>query len=345
LFKPSLSFTVQQADVHLGRQGGGVKLLDHLYRGAGISGQGLFITNRIRTLVAVAALVATGAFAQVSITGVMETAVQINGGTTSISGGNNGTSEVSIGVSEDLGNGIKAIASSTICLNPMQGDLAGNIACNKPTAGGTGTSSAANSYNGYIGLSGEFGTAKLGQQFTRNFFTSLAADVNGRGIGGSQVGGTQGQIANSINYTSPSFAGVSVSVQQTLSDSATNKYNSYSLDYAAGALGLSYSSGKTGSTTESVVAANYDFGMAKVFYGTGTTSSTTDKNSSAFGVSVPVGAFTLTAASNKDTAGKTGTTLGATYNLSKRTSVYAVNVDNAYSTTGNGNYIGIRHNF
>jgi len=82
-----------------------------------------------------------------------------------------------------------------------------------------------------------------------------------------------------------------------------------------------------------------------VFYGSGTTSSTTDQNSSAFGVSVPVGAFTLTAASNKDSTGKTGTTLGATYNLSKRTSVYAVNVDNAYTTSSNGNYIGIRHNF
>ncbi len=259
--------------------------------------------------------------------------------------GNNGTSEVSIAVSEDVGNGINAMASTTICLNPLQSDLSTNVACNAPSAGGTGTASVSNSYNGYVGLSGEFGSVKLGQQFSRNFFTTLAGDVTGMGIGAAKTAGTHFQIANSFNYTSPSFSGVSVSYQQTLSDAATKQYTSYSIDYSAGALGLSYSSGKQGTATETVTAGNYDLGVAKVFVALASTSVTTDKNASAFGVSVPFGAITLTAASNKDSTGKTGTTMGATYNLSKRTTAYLTNVDTKYAADKNGNYVGIRHNF
>jgi predicted porin len=178
---------------------------------------------------------------------VFETAISNDGKKTSLVSGNNATSEVSVGVSEDLGNGLKAIASTTICFNANTGSN-NNGLCGAPTAGAA-TLTASPVYNQYVGLKSEdFGTLKIGQQFSNTFFASAAGDVFGRGLGGSPVGAAHAQIANSVNYTSPSISGVSVSYQQSL-ESAAKTYTSYAINYSNGALSAGFASGKLDTTT------------------------------------------------------------------------------------------------
>ena len=294
-----------------------------------------------KTLVAVAALVATGAFAQVTISGVVESAIMSSGGKTSLTGGNNAGSEMSVGVAEDLGNGLKAIGSTTLCWNNAYGSPKA-IGCGLATAGKTSNpGSIGYTYNSYVGLSSaEAGTVKIGQQFSNTFLTAASGDVTGRGIGGTLAGGVQAQVANSLSYTSPSFAGVSVSFQQTIDNSVAG-YTNYSINYSNGGLSAGYASGKTGTVTEGIYAASYDFGMAKLFAGAAT--STGSASASNFGLSVPFGAITLAAQASKDSAANNQTTLSGTYSLSKRTSVYLVNV--ASDAAATANYVGVRHNF
>ena len=297
-----------------------------------------------KTLVAVAALVATGAFAQVTISGVIESAIKSTGGTTTLTGGNNAGSEMSVGVVEDLGNGLKAMGSTTICWNNAQGN--GNtgmaLGCGLPSAGkSTGTGTIAMTYNNFVGLSSaDFGSVKIGQQFSNTFLAASTGDMTGRGIGGTLAGGVQAQVANSLSYASPSFSGVSVAYQQTLDNSSAG-YTNYAINYSNGGLNAAYASGKTGSTTEGILGASYDFGVAKLFAGSAT--STGSSTATNFGVTVPVGAITLGAQASKDSAAKNQTTLSGTYSLSKRTSVYLVNV--ASDAAATANYVGIQHKF
>ncbi len=231
------------------------------------------------------------------------------------------------------------MASTTICFNANTGS-ANNGMCGAPTAGATSLT-VSPTYNQYVGLSSaDFGTLKIGQQFSNTFFASAAGDVFGRGLGGSPVGGAHAQIANSLNYTTPSFSGVSVSYQQSL-QSAADTYTSYAINYSNGAFSAGFASGKLDTTTENVIGASYDFGMAKLYFGTGTT--TGAKDQSTVGVSVPFGAISVAAATSTTSTGATQNTFGATYSLSKRTSAFLTNTDS--SATSPINYVGIRHNF
>ena len=190
-----------------------------------------------------------------------------------MSGGTNGTSEVTFGVSEDLGSGLKAMASSTLCFNQFFGQD-DKSSCGGPVKGVSAQVADAKgpvgTYNSYVGLAGEFGSVKIGQQFSNTFFASALGDTFGRAaVSNNQVGlNTAGQIGNSLNYTSPSMAGASVSYQTTLDQTTgITSFNSWSVNYTAGAFSGAYASAKTGNNTENVVAASYDFGMAKISVG------------------------------------------------------------------------------
>jgi predicted porin len=75
----------------------------------------LYNTKQLRTLVAVAAFAAiTGAHAQVTISGLLDAAVTIDGTNSTLGAGPNGGSEFTLGLNEDLGNGLKAIGAFTI---------------------------------------------------------------------------------------------------------------------------------------------------------------------------------------------------------------------------------------
>lgn len=185
--------------------------------------------------------------------------------------------------------------------------------------------------------------------------------------------------ANGVRYESPSFSGFSGAVSYAFGENKTATVDagsivSLNLMYAKGPLKVAYgyqdektqNTALTGtnSTKFHQLSAAYDFGMASVSAGyerrNGTAASGDDKGYN-IGVNVPVGAALNLSAGyareNLEIAGTdmgkaTGFGLGATYNMSKRTILYAGMSENKWDdSTGAQAYkarlygMGVRHNF
>ena len=276
-------------------------------------------------------------FADANLTGVMESTYIMNGTSKGMGNGLNGGSEFRLGGTEDLGNGLKAEYNYAFTQNHNTG------------------SSLAN-YNSYVGLSGEFGSVKLGKQFTPLALATWGNDAMGGAAVSTNLANGSGayQPNGSITYTSPNFSGFSLSAQgnnQTTtygSPSVTIKKSSgYSLSYATGALSASYASNTiSGGKAVNGIGASYDFGMAKVFISS--LSQKEEDTATGYGVSVPFGAATLIA-SGSSKGDAQNYELVAKYNLSKRTLVYFQNTNKDTGVTGasavSTNSIGVRHDF
>ena len=267
----------------------------------------------------------------------------------------NGNTALQIGVSEDLGDGMKAF---------------GNIGIELDNAGSTGKNYGNHGVNEtYFGLSGAFGTLKGGALQTPQFLAIANGDAGGGYLVGNTVasltqhqGGTVGSTtliqANSIQYTLPTFVdGLSLKYQTALGELTTDLNGSqhYAADYKSGAFaaGVAYSSYKyTAALTDTATAyyATYNFGPAtlKTLFGTAKTDGYDDVNGTSVGFTVPMGAATFmynhgtsngvvingvagATARSVSTQGQTGDFLGVSYSLSKRTTAYAV----YYKESGN----------
>jgi len=305
-----------------------------------------------KTLVAVAAIAAfSAAHAEVTITGVIESAIKSKGGSTTVIGGTNG-SEIDFGLSDDLGNGLKAIASVAVLANPNDGVTAyANTAIG---TNGTTSPGSVSLYNSYIGLSSaDIGTVKLGQQFSPTFYVGAVGDVAGRAAISSYLsGGLTAQVANSLTYTTPAFAGLTLQVQKALDNTTSalegKGYQGYSLTYANGGLTAAFGGAKNSTDTttysgitEQVAGASYNFGVAKVHAGW-SGKNTASVATSAVGISVPFGAVTLALGTSKKST-TTATDYSFGYSFSKRTSGYIGM--NTTSSAKNTTVAGIRHNF
>jgi predicted porin len=281
--------------------------------------------------------------AQVTITGVVDAAITSASGSATLGNGPNGGAEFTLGMNEDLGGGLTASAAITTL---------GSIINSTGTVG---------MYNSFIGLSGDFGSAKLGSQWSPMFFASAISDPTGRW--GSTSLANPGELQNpgSLTYTSPSFSGISISYQKQMlgagatsgagNANANDNVNSaaYSVNYAAGGFSAAYAASSDATYGDSsIIAASYDFGAAKVHVGNlrttfdATAAATATTTANSFGVSAPVGNAVLSANYSSDTT-DTVTNLAAMYNLSKRTAVYInyVSGSSAVATT----FAGIKHGF
>jgi predicted porin len=266
----------------------------------------------------------------------------VNGTDSTLGAGPNGGSEFTVGVSEDLGNGLKANGAITLITS-------------------IATAKDVSSYNSFVGLSGEFGSVKLGAQFNPVFLASTIGDATGRWNSSGEANPYELQNGQSLTYTSPSVSGISISYQkQMLGAGATSgagnanangnvNSSAYSVNYAAGGFAAAYASSKdTTYGNSSIIAASYDFGAAKVHVGNLRTTfdadaaATATTTSNSFGVSAPVGNAVLSAMYSSDST-DTVTNLAAMYNLSKRTSVY-VNYATGSSTVST-TFAGIKHAF
>lgn len=243
-----------------------------------------------------------------------------------------------------------------------------------------------------VGASGAFGAVDLGRNYTaydtlraatNNIYDSNFATTGT--VWNNGIKDYANRTSNSISYTSPDFGGISGQVAYafgenknttTITPAFTNVGDatdtaSLHIKYANGPLLVGYGYQEEKQAQASVttgqdkikynlVGASYDFGMAKLVgsYNQAKMAGLKDKEYQV-GVSVPFGAAAIAAgyshsksegfnANNKGT----GASLVGTYNLSKRTTVYAgfestkVETSNGATTTKATNVAtGVRHTF
>ncbi len=195
-----------------------------------------------KTLVALAALAATGAFAQstVSIQGIMDANVQSGkqyGQAYSLIGQSGArTTTIRFHGTEDMGKGLKANFRFEVQPSVIAGDgngfnnaiaTAAAVSANG-AAQATGQASAQSGLVGkgysFVGVSGGFGEVQFGTINT----ASLAAYLNGSGAFGTGVGSAYGVVQgstgtntftrfeSSVAYMTPSFNGFSARFQTVL---------------------------------------------------------------------------------------------------------------------------------
>ena len=345
-----------------------------------------------KSLIALAVLATTGAaFAQSSVTlygrldasfGSKSTETTGVGAVaklsqTAVDASNLNTTFWGLKGTEDLGGGLRA-----------EFKLESNFNID---TGAIGTNSTLFEREANVGIAGGFGTVKLGRQYTaydalrgatNNVYDSNFATTGT--IWTTGIADYTNRVSNSISYTSPTFGGVSGAVVYGLGENKTadlsaTKNVSLHIKYAAGPLLVGYAyqaedSRKLAATAPvtpadintaknkyNLFAGSYDFGVAKLVagYNQAKSGATKDKEYQ-LGVSVPVGGAAAIAAgmskSKSEVAGNnndgTGYSLVGTYNLSKRTTLYAgyentkVESVNSTTTTKVSNFAtGVRHTF
>ncbi len=314
-----------------------------------------------KSLIALAALAVTGAaFAQSSVTlsGTVETGVEkrFSGDAFRMTSNRNGTSNWTLSGKEDLGGGLNAVFQVSTSFNPDDG-----------TPGGlsTGTTGSALGNNGmFVGLTGGFGTFRMGRPVNTLYGNAMFAngtkgvslhDANTVLAGLVANAGNSVYVNNGIQYHTPVMAGFQVQLEFAPSElKDADDGMGIALRYANGPLAVSLTNYKGAGTAAyappvvttaipanmkpkavNQLAAAYDFGMAKLFLtyrAQGKAGTITKDNDTgyALGVTAPVGPGSLYASYNvREQAGDDGQTLiaGYKYNLSKRTQAF-LNVAN-----------------
>ena len=281
------------------------------------------------SIVALAVLtVSAASFAQSTVTlyGVVDAGITKGATTTTFTGGGiNGASRLGFKGTEDLGGGLSAIFQVETGLNS-----------GKEAASSIGDRGA------FVGLAGAFGTVTMGSSvLSPSFWARANTDASTTNNYSIAAFGGATRLDNSVNYTSPSFGGLTVRASMVQkADNAGNNATDLSVVYANGPLTLAASGSDSGTATGSFVGAAYNFGAAKVFVNQ---TDTTDKFTGV-GISAPVGALTLQADYKMAKDADVNTyVLSAQYALSKRSSLTAFTskADNADAKVG----FGIRHNF
>lgn len=255
---------------------------------------------------------------------------------------------------EDLGGGLKANFVLENRFNVDDGSSAGQFLG-----------------DAYLGLSGNFGAVHLGR--TYSVYDSVKAVSVASNVFDSSsftafvLPAYEVRGANQIKYVSPSFSGFSAAASVALKETnvaGTENTNSIGLFYAAGPLKAALGLQTRALGDNTILSADYNFGVASVSAGYSTFDANgtgNDASGIAVGVTMPVGAMKFSVGySTGKTETQAGATvtdltslgLGATYSLSKRTTLYAgfndSKTDNAagVKTAGTRVYAaGVRHDF
>ena len=316
-----------------------------------------------KSLIALAVLAASGvAMAQSSVTlyGVADLGlVKSNGISAQMSGNgtmNNGNSRLGVRGVEDLGGGLKASFNFEQGIDAESGKTEPNT-----------FQRAA-----WLGLSGNFGSVRLGRSLTPSYYGMAAWELTGV-ANYSAVANQFGFVAagsrndSQFAYTTPNFGGFSATLgyimkpdNSGIAGGAAEGNAKYDLNviYANGpiAAALSYNKTKDFKGNASL-GGSYDFGVAKIAaswqdgYKGGRGIEGQQKQSGfTIGGTVPIGAFSVTLDVARDTKAKdTDVVVEGKYALSKRTFAYAAYYKDGEKklTTGAKNHLGlgIRHNF
>ncbi|HBH37264.1 MAG TPA: hypothetical protein DDX06_02640 [Curvibacter sp.] len=308
-----------------------------------------------KTLIAVAALAATGAFAQVSVYGRLDagyaqtkstvgaTYTKANG----VESHNSASSMWGIQGTEDLGGGMKAFFKLEQDIYTANGNTGVS------GAGGGANNSAGFNRTSLVGVSGGFGSVAFGRDYVPFFKLIGATDINSL----SRISTVQRSAASGysttgqqIVYTTPNLSGFVGSLAVIADDNSTNTTvtkeaaTNATAQYMNGPLmvGVGVASKKvTGGTVETktsatVLAGSYDLGVVrlvgnyisdKVTEGAAVDVKQTEVN---IGAIMPMGKVTLRAQAGRNSwergaTDRSGTdvVLGAEYALSAKTALFA----------------------
>lgn len=297
-----------------------------------------------KTLVALAALAATGAFAQVTITGQLAMGYLQSTSPAGDAGGLGvDTSQIDFAATEDLGAGWKATAKMSLAGADRSGES------------GNGT---VNGRNATLALSTPVGVVTLGSVKASDYLSGGVAGVGAVWYGMDDLVFSSRVKRDTLTYAVPVGAfSLSASHQegantQGLGSGAqgtqVQRLNAYGVNYSAGALVvdaavLQFDQAQTGGDAaakdEQRLSGSYDLGVAKLGAGVQITNyqSGAKKTQTLLGAAIPLGNLSLGAQwaqrkSDDYTTGaaavggngtRTGYSLAAVYSLSKRTSVAA----------------------
>jgi hypothetical protein len=315
-----------------------------------------------KSLIALAALAASAAFAQSTATisgtinvGVLDTGAAGAKPTVSRLGG--GANAINIVTVEDLGGGLRGGFDSQMRFNSATGDRA---------SAGTG---AALFHGANVYLTGGFGTVRMGKIIeASNCAYDPWACTGGAGLSaGSTTGGliAAQTIANAVSYATPTVNGFSASYNTSVSARA-NERSVLSLNYAKGPLtaqflqskgSVNVSSSDSATITDvagkgTSIGASYNLGVANVSVfnaKTENSSGVTTVDLTGVGATIPMGAYTILAGYSKDkkaaATADTRTALGVNYALSKRTTLGADVFKQEQVGGSTGFVIRARHTF
>lgn len=281
-----------------------------------------------KTLIALAALASTAAFAQSSVTlyGVADAGIsKSTGSSTKFSSAglmNNGNSRWGVRGTEDLGGGLKAGFNFEQGVNLQDGSLAQS---------GPGPFSRA----AWMNLSGGFGEVRLGRTLNPSFYAATAWELTGAAnysVVVNQFGAVLGGIRNSsqVAYTSPNMGGFSATIGYIMkgNDADANVAGEQSkVDlnaiYANGPLSVAVGYNKVQDADDKNwhVGARYNFGMFTL--AGGYIDPAGDAKGYAIGGAVKAGPVDLVLDVARDTDAKdTDVLVEVKYPLSKRTFAY-----------------------
>ncbi len=307
-----------------------------------------------KSLIAMAVLATTGAaFAQSSVTlyGQIDTSIGSStvgapgvSSTTQMFSGNLNSTRWGLRGTEDLGGGLKAIFALEQSFD---------------SSDGTQTATTAFSRQSIVGLSGGFGTVKLGVHDTSfddirdlsvssNIFNAPVFATTEGVVGTTSYLGV-GQLAdygdrasNQIRYESPSFGGFSAGFSYGLDEQASpvkSDRTAFNLRFKAGDLDVGYgyqenaNQAPVSNLEYNTLGAAYKFGTVRISGGWNQVKNKASRKSDAYsiGAIVPVGAldFSLGYSTAKAKQGSATFEKGdafsaaVAYNLSKRTRLYA----------------------
>lgn len=292
-----------------------------------------------KAIIAVAsAAFSTGLLAQVQVYGVMDQAVRVTDGETSAVSGSFNTSRLGFRSTEDLGNGLKA----TIWL---EGKLDGND-------GTVGSQDLLFSRESSVSLSSQtLGTITMGRTDTSSSegMDTIAGIKN---VGNFTFVGLGIEYApdraKTVRYTSPKIGGAEFRIGQSDADGSKEKLNSASVIYRSDlfTVGAGHDRTASGHTYTavggSVKVATADFGAMH-----GRKDADKETKVTILSTKVPFGAFSLMAAhriTDVDGTNTKDSTLGAGYDLSKRTKIVSLYHDKK-GTSADFFQVGLVHNF
>ncbi len=249
-----------------------------------------------KSLIALAALAATGAFAQSSVTmyGVADLGVTNASGSvnsiTKITSGNINSSRLGFKGTEDLGSGMSAKFVFEGDVQPqtgtgsVSGAPAANASGNNTTVVGTSGGFTFNR-QATVAVAGGFGEVRLGRDYSPTFYIDAVYDPFGvNGVGTNAIFGNGNgnsinhlRVSNSVSYFLPGnlggFSGQLMMGTNNAASNATNpndgKYTGGNVGYANGPVSAhvgtsTYKLVAAGDVTTTSFGASYDLGMVKL---------------------------------------------------------------------------------